>query len=559
MTTSYPTSFNLAASGISAAFHPTGRVRNIMVIGDQNMHLSGGTMQAFRRLTTNLCGFFLPGILNSGVNEPATGVTDVVTNLTIGATLWPFRGDGQPNAAGVNEAFVCDTGATAGDGTTEGISADVVPAGFQEIIWPQSASAPGAAQRFAKWTLASVSGNDAWLTDYPLTITPFMYVPAADASGTKPIDGGPTLSMGVSRGVAAPTIAGAFTAAATGAIVAGTPATLAAGAGMPVVGLYWPTSAANSKRRAIIPGVMVVNNQTEGVRLLCFANPYATIGAYDPATGNERYGAAALGVIGSTVGVHAVVFWLGHELDAGFLNASLYGDMRAELISETPQVAEYPLVGTWSEVVVDDVNTLRSYGNTTPEEHRPTLIVIPCFAGQADSLAEWDIVRENMLKQTHFMCTNAETPSPPPSAARHKWTEVKLAYIDLSGIRTPTEIMTGGRITKGGTTVKGTWSAVTAYVSGDIVAAPNAGFAGGSGAHNWYVSKTSHTNHEPGVDGSWDTHWDKLDFRPTSAFAAEQVQFVLDTIEAAASSSSSSSTGTGMRSARGSRVQRAQR
>ena len=558
-TSSYPTSFNLAGSGIAAAFHPTGRVRNILVIGDQNMHLSGGTMQAFRRLTTNLCGFFLPGILNSGVNEPATAVTDVVTNLTIGTTLWPFRGDIQPNVPGANEGFILDTSAAAGDGTTEGVPSDIIPAGFQEIIWPQSASAPGAAQRFAKWTMASVAGNDAWLTDHQLTITPFMYVPAADASGANPIDGGPTLSMGVSRGVAAPTIAAAFTAAATGAIAAGTPATLAAGAGLPVVGLYWPTSAANSKRRAIIPGVMVVNNQTEGVRLLCFANPYATLASYDPAGSIDQYKASAFANISTAVGgIDAVCIMLGSELDAAFLNASLYGDMRAELASTDPAIDEYPLVGSWSEVAVDVANALRDWGGAAAVVERPIVFVLPCFAGQADSLADWDIVHENLLKQTHFMCTNTETPSPPPAAARHKWTEFKLAYIDLGDVRTPTQIMTGGLITTGGTTVKGTWSAVTAYVAGDVVAAPNAGFAGGPGAHNWYVSKTSHTNHEPGIDGAWATHWDKLDFRPTEAFAAEQVQFVLDKL-ADAASSSSSSTGTGMRSARGSRLQRRQR
>ena len=524
----YPSVFNTIGSGIAEAFAAEGATKNILIIGDQNMHLSGGTMQAFRRLTTNLCGFFLPGILNSGVDEPATAVTDVTTNLTVGSTLWPFRGDIQPNVPGANEGFILDTSAAAGDGTTEGVPSDIIPAGFQEIIWPQSASAPGADQRFAKWTLASVTGNDAWLTDHQLTITPFMYVPAADATGTNPIDGGPTLSMGVSRGVAAPTVAAAFTAAATGAIVAGTPATLAAGAGMPVVGLYWPTSAANSKRRAIIPGVMVVNNQTEGVRLLCFANPYATIASYDPAGSVDQYKAEAFANISTAVGgIDAIMVMLGSELDAAFLNASLYGDMRSELASTEPAIDEYPLVGSWSEVAVDVANALRDWGGVAAVVDRPIVFVLPCFAGQADSLADWDIVHENLLKQTHFMCTNTETPSPPPAAALHKWTEIHLAYVDLGNWWSPTEIMTGGLITKGGTTIRGTWNADDEYVSGDIVASPNAGFAGGSGAHNWYVSKTTNTAVEPGITADWADDWDKLDFRPTEAFAQAQVARVL--------------------------------
>jgi len=562
MTTSaYPASFNLAGSGIAAAFHPTGRTRNILIIGDEAMHLSGGTMQAFRRLTTNLCGMVLPGILNSGVNEPATAVTDVVTNLTIGSTLWPYRHDGENAGSNNPSAYIFDTANTAGDGTTAGIDAFTeLPAGFQEIIWPQSASAPGAAQRFAKWTLASVSGNDAWLTDHQLTITPFMYVPAADASGTKPIDGGPTLSMGVSRGVAAPTIAGAFTAAATGAIVAGTSATLAAGAGMPVVGLYWPTSAANSKRRAIIPGIAVVNNQPEGVRLVFSATPYSCLSNWDGATQPTRFPSlkplmTALG------GVNAAVVWLGHELEAAFSGNWAFADFIIDLTDPGSVTDD---VGIWNEVQRDITDSAR-HAEHFDDDTLPFLFIVPVFAGQGATLTEWETCLAHMLRQSHFLCTNTSTP---PN--NHKWTAERCAYIDLGSQWTATQVMTGGLITKGGTTVKGTWSAVTAYVAGDIVNSPNAAdpvdsglkyerSGCGPGSHNWFVSKTSNANKEPGVAADWATHWDKLDFRPTAAFAAAQVQFVLDTIAAVADASSSSSSGAGSRGVRAQRVRRSQR
>jgi len=525
MSNTYPSSFNLAGSGIAPAFYPTGRVRNILIIGDQNMHLSGGTMQAFRRLTTNLCGVVLPGILNSGVNEPATAVTDVTTNLTIGSTLYPFRHDGENAGSGNPSAYIFDTAATAGDGTTPGLDAFTeLPAGFQEIIWPQSASAPGAAQRFAKWTMVSVSGNDAWLTDYPLTITPFMYVPAADASGTNPIDGGPTLSMGVSRGAGGPTIAGAFTAAATGAIAAGTPATLAAGAGMPVVGLYWPTSAANSKRRAIIPGIAVVNNQTQGVRLAFAATPYSCLSNWDGATQNTRFPSlkpimAALG------GANAVVVWLGHEIELAYWGNWSFSDFMLDLVN-TEHVEND--VGIWNEVQRDVVDSARNFDNFN-DNALPLLFIVPVYAGQGATLAEWDTFHAQMLRQSYFLCTNTDTFL--SNGFHHKWTADRCAYIDLGAHWTATQVMTGGLITKGGTTVKGTYSGVTPYAAGDIVNSPSAGYeqgGAGPGSHNWFVAKGATTGVEPGVTPGWGTFWDKLDFRPTAAFAAAQVQFILD-------------------------------
>ena len=555
MTTSaYPASFNLAGSGIAAAFAPVGATKNILFIGDEAMHLSGGTMQALRRRVRNLCGVVLPGILNSGVNEPATAVTDVTTNLTIGSTLWPFRHDGENAGSGNPSAYILDTASTAGDGTTPGVDAFTeLPAGFQEIIWPQSASPPGAAQRFAKWTLASVAGNDAWLTDHELTITPFMYVPAADASGTKPIDGGPTISMGVSRGVAAPTIAAAFTAAATGAIVAGTTATLAAGAGMPVVGLYWPTSAANSKRRAIIPGIAVVNNQTEGVRLAFAATPYTCLSNWDGATQNTRF--PSLKPIMTAMGnINVLVVWLGHQIELGYAGNWAFADFMTELADSGNVTND---TGIWNEVQRDVVDSARSVDNFN-NANLPVLFIVPTFAGHGATLEEWDSVRAQMLRQSHFLCTNTSTP---PND--HKWTADKCAYVDLSSRWSAEDVMTGGLITKGGTTVRGTWSGATAYVAGDIVNAPSAGYeqgGGGPGSHNWFVAKTSHTNHEPVADGAWATHWDKLDFRPTSAFADAQVDFLLAKLAAAAPPLPPlASTSNGSRSGRASRSARSQR
>ena len=160
----------------------------------------------------------------------------------------------------------------------------------------------------------------------------------------------------------------------------------------------------------------------------------------------------------------------------------------------------------------------------------PVLFVLPPFSGMGDGLTAAETIHTNMLHQTYHLCQNGIDPTFP-----HKWSRKNVAYVDLWGMHTPAEIMTtAGLIVKGGARVvgdDGLWSAATAYIAGDIVCSPNAGCAGGSGAHNWYVAKDSHTNKEPGVAAGWATHWDKLDFRPSSAFASAQVAEVLEQVQ----------------------------
>lgn len=533
----YPPSYNLAGSGISSAFAARGRTQNIMVLGDHNLHCPNGMMRALYEQTPNLSGFFCPGILDSGVDQPWAGVSDVTTNLNLYGPFWPYRTDGQPNVAGggFGTAYIYDTDSTVGDGTSPGVlTGGILVAGGQEIRWPNSASAPGAAQRFCKYTLGSFTGQDAW-AQRALTIKPFIHRPNA-AVGTNQIVGGPALSLGVWRGTDTPTVAASFSAGTGNAIVAGTAATLAAGSGLPRWGLYWPTSAANSKTRCVVIGAHVTNDMPEGVRFIPFANPYLTLGAIDPGVFNIEIPQFAP-IVSGVGGIDAFMIMLGSELDFSPANYNGLTDMVTELRDANLNSAYHQgCVGIWNEVQIDVVNALRGELATSTT---PCLFILPQYSGSGRTLAEWEIIHENILKETYFFCTNTVTKTGPAPVQDHKWTTSNCAYIDLNNVATPTEIMTGGLITKGGTTVKGTWSSGTAYVSGDIVNNPNAGASdlppGGYGAHTWYVAKASSTNKEPGVAADWATYWDKMDFRPTQTFAARLMRYIWSQIAGSAS------------------------
>lgn len=503
-------------------------------------------------------GWYVPAAFGSDV-PPFTRAISLPTNVTAGATFWPYRHDGQPGTGGTTyRAYVYDTGATALD-LTDGLSASFVTNGARELMWDPSTPV-GSDAEIARCSLSgsyTQVQSPTWYRD-ALTVKILWHGPAEDATGANPIIGSPSLSIGYWRDADAPTVS-AESGASTNAGMFSQSATLAAGAGLPRVAFYHPTASdfENLGTRACLNGFfMRSSTATRGLDIVVIDLPtlqHLDIGLVADESNDGNGGGVAQTALQALeqrleVNIDAVVVQLASNIGAGFANLSGNDDL-SDLVDGITSP------GIWAEYNADVENSLHgAFGDI------PIVFCNSWYYGQASdaALSSTSFANANTIRRT----IDQEFRSFIQNHGSTVFGSQKSAYLNFydyggsDGVNSPTtqnNILTGAGSAKliqvngsgawGAGQVRGNWAASTAYVQGDVVLDAAASGIKPSGAVPHYVCNTAHTSTvaKTGVvdDGANTAKWTVLDFEPTDVLANALVDLFWSEIEAAESSGGS--------------------
>lgn len=500
-------------------------------------------------------GWYVPAAFGTDI-PPFTRAFSLPTNVTAGATFWPYRHDGQPGTSGTTyRAYVYDTGATALD-LTDGLSASFVTNGARELMW-DSSTPVGSDAEIARCSLDgsyTQIQSPNWYKD-SLTVKVLWHGPAEDATGANPIIGSPSLSVGYWRDAGTPTIS-AESGPSTNAGMFSNSATLAAGSGLPRVAFYHPTASdfENLGTRACLNGFFLRSSTaTTGLDIVVLDLPtlqHLDIGLVADESNDGNGGGVAQTAFQALeqrlgVNIDAVVVHLSSNIAAGFSNLSGNDDL-SDLVDGITSP------GIWAEYNSDAENSLHTAFGTVP--------IVFCgswYYGQASdaALSSVSLTNANTIRRMidqdfrAFVTNHVDTVF---GSQRSGY----LNFYDHGGSdgpgspNTQNKILTGSGSAKliqvngsgawGAGQVRGNWAASTAYVQGDVVLDAGASGITASGAVPHYVCNTAHTSTSGKtgvVDDSANTaKWTALSFEPTDVLANAFVDLFWDEIEAAEAS-----------------------
>lgn len=536
-------SINLAGSGFIAAINGALTTRRRVLVLTNNKHFARAL---YERLQYRIVGMFCPASFHENP-APFTTSNSTPSNLTAGSAMWPYRNDFQPNAGGgaQREGYAYNVTSATWDGTT-GIQANFIPiGGWKECFWAQGADVAADAQ-IAAFTLSgsyTPAVEAAWY-ERALTCIAVAHVPAANTAGppTLPIAGGPSLKVGARRGAAAYALGSASSLTTTAQYVA-LSTTLSAASGLPSISLNNGATATNRAARCIPVGAMfkVTDTAVAGIELVVLGwetARHASISGIDAATiGMDT--APTINGLAAAIGItqfDAVIVDLSSAIEFNFTTGDLVNHL-SSLLTGDVAIPAGGSAGTWGEYVCSDFeNHLRdevtSVGHSCPiawidshpTGHISDDITAPAIANGALVYGAQKVDFEYAV--THPLDT--------------QFGVGKGAYINWNGNCgfTTQTILTSSKVTLGGTTYGGIWSAGS-KVQGSVWfhsqhgnAALDPPLDNRTGGTRAFVVTAASTTKEPGIDASWDDEWDELDLSPTAAATDEKVDFIQARIDA---------------------------
>lgn len=559
-------STNLAGSGFIAAMNGALTGRKRVLVLTNNKHFARAL---YERLQYRIAGFFCPAQFNENP-APFSNTVSTPSNLTAGLPMWCYRNDFQP-ATELRQGYAYDVTTGTWDGLA-GLQANFIPiGGWRELFWDQGADVAADAQ-LASFTLSNAytpAVEAAW-HERALTATAVVHVPAANTAGspTLPINGGPSLKLGLRRGADAYTL-GSASALTTAAGFVGISGTLSAASGYPGASLNNGATATNRGRRCIAIGThfKITDPAVAGIELVVLSLESARHGTFSSLESSD-YGinpeciqglATAIGI----TSFDAVIVDLCSAIEAGYL----VGENANHLAGLSLGNAANPaggVGGTWAEYAVSDFsNHIRSnacigtscpfaWVNSHPTGHISCWDVTPPSLAVAETIAETQDI-DFVYAMTH----PADTVFGDAKGAYINW----RAHCGL----TQQQVLTSASVRGPGTTYGGVWSAGTKTIGtvwchttdGNPALDPVHDLR--TGATRWFVVTAATTTKEPGIDASWEDDWDELDLQGTAAFADAQVNFIQSLIPAPTGGASAPSGDAVSRVSRVSRISRLDR
>lgn len=565
-------SSNLAGSGFVDGMTKSGR-RHILVITNNN-HLRRAL---YERLVPpdRIAGIFCPASFHLNP-DPFTTTISTPSNLTAGLAMWPYRNDFQPNAGGgtQREGYAFNVASATWDGTA-GIQANFMPiGGWREMFWAQAADVAADAE-LATFSLSgsfATQVEPAWY-ERALTAIAVVRVPAANTAGppTLPINGGPSLKLGLRRGVASYSLGSASSLTTTAQYVA-ISGTLSAASGVPSASLNNGATTTNRGRRAIPVGVhfRVTDSAVGGTEIVCIGWEGARHDSVSSIVSGDVgiVTADTINGLSTALGItqwDAVIVDLSSAIEAGFISGDTGTDHLSGLSQGDPGIPSGGSGGTWGEYVFSDFeNHLRdvtSIGNTTPicwiNAHPSGHIHSDGVVSPSLSVAE-TIAETQDIDALYAVSHPSDTQFGVSKGCFVNW----RAHCGL----TQQQVLTSSNVVGPGTTYGGVWSAGTKN-QGTVWCNTTFGNATLDPAYNnltsatrWFKVTAASTTKEPGVTANWDDDWDELDLSATADFTDDKVDFLQARIDAFASQNSlSSSTSNAARTSRTARVSRVDR
>lgn len=534
---------NAAASGARDVVRAVGRRSRVLVVHEHDEN-SAGTgnfadylYREFAAVTSRMAGAFVGGRLGLTSTQPIAAAAGTLTNAALGSPFWIYdRPAGLNPAKNTGSAYglVYDTSAAAGDGTA-GIASDSVPAGSQEIIY-NAGGGPSAGQLLATFTAQARSSAgpnspvscDAWQVD-ALRGVFFWHQPAADASGAKPITGGPSLSLGIARGSSTPA-ADVTAASGTTATIRSLQATIAAGAGAPKAGVLAAGTGSGGRRFTPVGMLLESTTATQGLTLICFGNPYTCANDYsvsnEPIAVNSCWDAIAAGVGTIDAVVMCIGSYITHQTDPPGTNGEYFDglDDINDLLAGRylGQITGSGIQGgNIAEQYNDFVHHIRlGVGSPAHDGGIPVVIVRGCFAGAGANLQEAEKILDYWERAILWGIGLKQLV---PGVNDTRYTQFALpncVYINPWAGISCLEILTGqgprNFIERGGTSFEGDWAVGQVNTVGMVRVKANAGTYARNN-YGYFVCVRAHTSAASGVNGPPgdvdQTGWAACDFR----------------------------------------------